>query len=409
MATKGFKDFFCAVLVGFLLMVNHTLSLSQSNPSVENRSNEAPQQIPAFPEQTRVPSVQTQSNYSVEVITDELEYPWGLDFLPDGRMIVSQKPGNIRIVNVDGKVSDPIDGVPSVRYQGSGGMFDIKLAPDFNTSRRVFWTYVTTVDGDAMNCVTSGILSQDESSLDKVNVIYQIGPTQGGRFHFGSRMIFDEEGRLYVTFGDRFRAGRGEVQQLNSALGKVIRINQDGSAAEGNPFAERENALPEIWSIGHRNPQGLAFDPVTNVLWLSDHGPRAGDEINVIRGGANYGWPEISYGTEYNGGPVNGTGLTQKENMEQPVYYYDPVVAPSGMTFYSGDLIPEWKNNLFVAMLSGMHIARLVIDNSTGRVINEEQILTEEGQRFRYIVQGPDEALYALTDHATGRLYRISN
>jgi glucose/arabinose dehydrogenase len=403
------KNFLIIVILGALLISGTSLAQSQSNPPVELGRKEAPQQTPAFPEQTRVPAVHTRSSYAVNIITDDLEFPWGLDFLPDGRMILSEKPGNIRIVTKEGKVSEPLKGVPPVRYQGSGGMFDIKLAPDFEESRRVFWTYVKTSEGDAMNCVASGRLSQDESELENVRIIYQIGPTQGGRFHFGSRMIFDQEGLLYVTFGDRFRAGRGEVQQLNSALGKIIRINQDGTPAKGNPYAGNENALPEIWSIGHRNPQGLAFNPVTNELWETDHGPRAGDEINVIKKGANYGWPEISYGLRLGRGTVNGPGLTQKENMQQPVYYYDPAVAPSGMTFYDGALIPEWKNNLFVAMLRGRHIARLVIDNTTGRVVNEERILEEENERFRYIVQGPDGALYAITDNASGRIYRIGN
>ncbi len=342
------------------------------------------------------------------MITDALAFPWGLDFLPDGRMIVSEKPGNIRMVTPEGEVSEPIKGVPPVRYEGSGGLFDVKLAPDFKTSRRVFWTYVATSEGEAINRVATGRLSEDDTEIEDVQIIYEIGPTQGGRFHFGSRILFDPDGSLYITFGDRFRAGRSEAQQLNSALGKIIRINPDGTPATGNPFADHEGALPEIWSIGHRNPQGLAFHPVTGALWESDHGPRAGDEINVIEKGANYGWPIISYGLEYRGGAVNGTGLTQQEGMQQPIYYYDPATAPSGMSFYDGALIPEWENNLFVAMLRGMYIARLIIDPAMERVIHEERItLSEEGERFRHVVQGPDGALYALTDHSPGRLYRI--
>lgn len=288
-------------------------------------------------------------------------------------------------------------------------MFDLKLAPDFEETRLIFWTYTATSEGEAINCLATGRLSQDETSVEDVEVIYQIGPTQGGRFHFGSRMIFDQDGLLYVTFGDRFRNGRDNVQQLNSALGKIIRINREGSPADGNPYTDDEQALPEIWSIGHRNPQGLAFNPVTNELWETEHGPRAGDEVNIIKPGNNYGWPIISYGVEYGGGPVNGTGLTQKEGMEQPVYYWDPAVAPSGMIFYTGDLIPEWKNKLFVAALSGRHIIRLVIDNTTNRVVGEERLLSGEEQRFRYVVQGPDGALYATTDQKQGRIYRIGN
>ena len=391
-----------------MLLLCLTICSPNTHAQAERGRKEAPQQEPGFAEQTRAPYVKTETEYSTAIITDKLEFPWGLDFLPDGRMIVSEKPGNIRIVTLNGEVGEPLKGVPPVRYEGSGGMFDIKLAPDFKDSRRVFWTYVMTMNGDAMNCVTSGILSEDESALEDVTIIYEISPTRGGRFHFGSRMLFDSEGRLYVTFGDRFRSGRPEVQRMSSALGKIIRINQDGTPANGNPFTGREGALTEIWSIGHRNPQGLAFNPVTNDLWESEHGPRGGDEINIIQKGGNYGWPVISYGIEYNGSPVNGTGLTSAANMQQPVYYYDPATAPSGMTFYDGALIPEWKNNMFVAMLRGMHIARLVIDNETGRIKGEEKLLTEEEQRFRYVVQGPDGALYALTDNETGRIYRIS-
>lgn len=393
------------LLAEILLMAGAS---SAQEASVENRSKEAPQQSPAFAGQTRAPAVRTRTDFFVEVITEELSFPWGMDFLPDGRMIVSEKPGNIRIVSKNGKVSEPLGGVPPVRYQGSGGMYDLKLAPDFEQSHRVFWTYVTTSEGEAMNCVTTGVLTENETALENVKVIYQITPTAGGKFHFGSRMLFDQQGNLFVTFGDRFHPGRPEVQQLNFALGKIIRINQDGSAAEGNPFVAHENALPEIWSIGHRNPQGLAFHPVTGALWEAEHGPRAGDEINIIKKGANYGWPVISYGLEYRGGPVNGTGLTEKEGMQQPVYYYDPATAPSGMTFYDGVLIPEWENNLFVAMLKGMHIARLVVDHDRGKIVGEEKLLADEGQRFRYVVQGPDGALYALTDSAEGRIYRIS-
>jgi glucose/arabinose dehydrogenase len=219
-------------------------------------------------------------------------------------------------------------------------------------------------------------------------------------------MLFDKYGLLYVTFGDRFNESvRGEAQKLNSSLGKIIRINQDGKFAKGNPFISEPTALKEIWSLGHRNPQGLSFNPATGDLWSSEHGPTSGDELNIVRAGANYGWPTISYGLADTGGPL--TGMTQQEGLVQPIYYWDPSVAPCGMTFYTGDLIPEWKNNLFVGALRGSHIIRLVIDNSTNRIIGEERLLADERQRFRHIVQGPDKALYAITDQ--GRLYRLGN
>jgi glucose/arabinose dehydrogenase len=221
-------------------------------------------------------------------------------------------------------------------------------------------------------------------------------------------MAFDSNGLLYVGFGDRFdNSIRIQAQQLNSSLGKIIRINQDGSPAAGNPYLGNSAARPEIWSSGHRNPQGLAFNPVTGELFSSEHGPQAGDEINIIKPGSNYGWPIIAYGLEVGGQPVNGTGLTQQDGMEQPIYYWDPAIAPGGMTFYTGSQIPEWRNNLFVGAMGGMHIVRLVLNSTNNRVIGEERLLSGENQRFRHILQGPDGALYAISDHADGRIYRI--
>lgn len=402
MAMPFLKRTYVCLLTGCGLCM--ALVFSAQAQSVETRSKEAVGQEPAFENQTRAQQVKTESDFSVRIIAENLNEPWGLDFLPDGRIIVSEKSGNIRIVNQDGTVGEPLRGVPNVHTRGSAGLLDLKLAPDFEQSRRVFWTYVVTSNGAPINRVASARLSEDESELEEVTVIYESEATQGGRNHFGSRLLFDQDGLLYVTFGDHFFAGRSDVQNLNSALGKIIRINQDGSPAEGNPFADRENALPEIWSIGHRNPQGLAFNPVTGDLWESEHGPRAGDEINIIQPGANYGWPVISYGLEYNGRAV---GDLQQDGMEQPVYYWDPAVALSGMTFYTGDAIPEWENNLFVGALRGQHIIRLVIDNANGQVVGEERLLESEGQRFRYLVQGPDGALYATTDHRNGRIYKI--
>ena len=375
--------------------------------SVETNPKVAVHQPPAFAGQTRVKAVKTGATFKVSILTKNLSRPWGLDFLPDGRLVVSELQGTIRIVSKDGTVGNALKGVPSVRVFGVSGMMDVKVSPNFKTSRYVFWTYPEPVGGNqSVNCVARGKLSLDETSFEEVNVIYRASTKGQDGFHLGSRMLFAKSGLLYVTLGDRFNESvRGEAQQLNSSLGKIIRINQDGTPATGNPFASTVGALKEIWSIGHRNPQGLAFNPVTGDLWESEHGPTSGDEINIIRPGANYGWPNISYGLADAGGPL--TGLTQKDGMEQPTYYWDPAVAPSGMTFYTGNGIPEWKNNLFVGALRGSHIIRLVIDQKTNRIIGEERLLSGENQRFRHIIQGPDEALYAITDQ--GRLYRIGN
>lgn len=403
---KGIRWIYSLMAVAVLSL----FTISASAQSVETAPPVAPDQEPAFPEQTRAPEVRTQTNFNVEIVSDELEQPWGLDFLPNGRIIVSERPGSIRIVTMEGDVSNAIEGVPQVRGRWPSGLLDIKLPPDFTNSRLVFWAYVKPVDDDqGVNCVSRGRLSSDETTFENVEEIYCASTPYPDHFHVGSRMLIDEDGVLYVTIGDRFEIGNGvtgkvQPQELNSPLGKILRINQDGSPAEGNPFISTSGALDEIWSLGHRNPQGLARNPVTGDLWESEHGPRAGDEINIIQPGANYGWPIISYGLGDDGEPV-GEGITQKEGLEQPVYYWDPVVAPSGMAFYADDQIPEWENNLFVATLRGSHIIRLVIDNSTSRIVGEEKLLVDEEQRFRHVVQGPDGALYALTEQ--GRIYRI--
>ena len=383
------------------------LSTPVFSQSVETRSKSAPDQKPAFSNQTRVQAVKTQANIKVSIITEKLSRPWGFDFLPDGRMIVSELQGAIRIVSKNGTIGESLKGVPPVRVFGVTRMMDVKVAPDFKTTRYVFWTYPEPVaDNQSINCVARGKLSAGEATLEEVKVIYRAStPGQDG-FHLGSRILFDKAGLLYVTLGDRFNESvRGEAQMLNSSLGKIIRIKQDGTYAAGNPFISDPKARKEIWSWGHRNPQGLAFNPVSGDLWSTEHGPTSGDELNIVHSGKNYGWPIISYGLADTGGPLSG--ITQKEGLEQPAYYWDPAVAPSGMTFYTGDLIPEWRNNLFVGALRGSHIIRLVIDNSTNRVIGEERLLVDERQRFRHIVQGPDNALYAITDQ--GRLYRLGD
>ncbi|QKJ31344.1 PQQ-dependent sugar dehydrogenase [Mucilaginibacter mali] len=379
---------------------------ANTNPPVETAAKVAPNQLPAFTEQNRVPGVKTSAAYKVSVITSGLSYPWGLVFMPDGRMMVTEKPGRIRIVTSTGTIGNPISGVPAVNYTGESGLLSLALDPDFATSRLVFWTFTEPVTGGVTMSVARGKLSADETAFENVQVIYRATPTYGGSAtnHKGSQLLFDNQGRLYVSFGEHSADDiRVNAQSLSSTLGKIVRINKDGTAAAGGPFATTAGAKPEIWSLGHRNPQGLAFNPVTGDLWESEHGPQAGDEINLIKAGANYGWPTIAYGLEYSGAKV-GNG-TQQNGMEQPIYYWDPAIAPSGMTFYTGSQVPEWKNNLFVAALRGMHIVRLVISNN--KVTGEERLLSDQGQRFRRVVQGPDGALYAITDMAQGRIYRI--
>lgn len=360
---------------------------------------------PAFEGQTRVSGVKTSTAYTAVVLTKSLSSPWGIAPLPDGRLLITEKEGDMRIVDPEeGEVSEAIQGIPDVDDRGQGGLLGLALAPDFSSSRMVYWVFSEKVSGGNHTAVAKGRLSDDEKRIENARVIYRAKPTYEGALHYGGRIIFDKEGHLFVSTGERSdMETRPQAQDLKSAFGKILRITTEGQAVAGNPFEGRDDALPEIYSYGHRNTQGLAFHPETGDLWNNEFGPRGGDELNLIRAGANYGWPVITYGLEYSGKTIGKPVLQQKEGMEQPVYYWDPVLSPSGMVFYTGDHIPEWKNNLFIAGLSSNHIARIIIEDN--RVVGEERLLEGERQRFRDIAQAPDGALYAITD--SGRLYKI--
>lgn len=359
---------------------------------------------PAFPGQTRIAGVHTTTPYEGVVLTQGLDRPWGITVLPDGRFLITEKGGTMRIANGSGVLSTPITGIPKVNDAGQGGLLGLTLDPAFATNRMVYWCFSERTTGGNLTAVAKGRLSDDEKRIENAVVIYRATPAYDGVLHYGSRILFDKTGNLFVSTGERSDLQtRPQAQMLNSALGKVLRITPDGKPAPGNPFLNTANARPEIYTWGHRNVQGLAFHPLTGDLWEGEFGPRGGDEINLLQAGKNYGWATITYGIEYAGGKV-GQGITQQAGMEQPVYYWDPVLSPSGMTFYSGDNMPEWKNNLFIGGLNSNHIARLVITNN--RVTGEERILANEGQRFRDVTQGKDGVLYAITDE--GRLYRIA-
>ncbi len=359
----------------------------------------------AFPGQTRIKAVKTKTAYDFKVLTEGLSFPWGVKSLPDGRLIVTEKEaGSLRIVNQKGELSKPITGLPAVNSKGQGGLLGLVLDPAFEQNRMIYWTFSEDVDGGNHTSVAKGKLSADESKIEGATVIYRATPAYKGALHYGGRILFDKSGNLFVSTGERSDlATRPQAQELNSALGKVIHITTDGKAVAGNPFEGKAGARPELYTYGHRNVQGLALHPETGDLWENEFGPRGGDEVNRIQAGKNYGWPTITYGIEYSGKKV-GEAIQQKAGLEQPVYYWDPSVSPSGMTFYSGNAIPEWKNNLFIGCLSGMHIARLIIQNN--KVVGEERLLADELQRFRDVTQGKDGALYAITDQ--GRLYRIA-
>lgn len=359
----------------------------------------------AFSGQTRIKGVKTKTAYEFKVITEGLAFPWTVKTLPDGRLIITEKEaGSLRIVNQKGEISKPITGLPAVNSGGQGGLLGLTLDPSFEKNRMIYWTFSEDADGGTLTSVAKGKLSADETKIEGTTVIYRATPAYKGNLHYGGRILFDKNGNLFVSTGERSDlVTRPQAQQLNSSLGKVIHITTDGKAVAGNPFEGQAGAKPELYSYGHRNVQGLALHPVTGDLWENEFGPRGGDEVNRVQAGKNYGWPTITYGIEYSGKKV-GEAIQQKEGLEQPVYYWDPSVSPSGMTFYNGNAIPEWKNNLFIGCLSGMHIARLIIENN--KVVGEERLLSEEFQRFRDVTQGKDGALYAVTDQ--GRLYKIS-
>ncbi len=372
-------------------------------PPVETQAPNADYK-PSFEGQTRINGVKTTTPYEAKVIAEGLSSPWAVTTLPDGRLVITEKAGSLRIVTTAGVVSDAIMGFPEVDDRGQGGLLDVAPAPDFETSRMLYFTFAEKKPEGSLTAVGKGKLSDDEKKIEDFKVIFRAIPYFDNSMHFGSRIVFDRQGNIFVSTGERSDLKtRPKAQLLDNGYGKVLHITTEGNPVEGNPFVNTAGALPEIYSYGHRNAQGLDIHPETGELWLSEMGPRGGDEINLIKPGKNYGWATIGYGIEYNGKKV-GEGITQKEGLEQPIYYWDPVLSPSGMSFYSSDAIPEWKNNLFIGGLSSKHIARLVIKEN--KVVGEERLLEKENQRFRDIGMGKDGALYAVTDE--GKLYRIA-
>jgi glucose/arabinose dehydrogenase len=372
-----------------------------TNPVEGNAANTTYK--PAFEGQTRINGVQTNTPYEGVVIATTLTSPWGITSLPDGRLLITEKTGTMRIATTAGVVSGAITGIPAVNSAGQGGLLGLCIDPEFATNRMIYWVFAEATTGGNNTAVVKGKLSADEKIIEGATVIYRAKPANASTLHYGGRILFDKTGFLVVSTGERsVLETRPLAQSVATGLGKVVRITKEGQPATGNPIFTQAGALLELYSIGHRNPQGLALNPVTNEIWLAEHGPRGGDEINRIKAGANYGWPTITYGIEYSGEKI-GAGIQQQDGLEQPVYYWDPVVSPSGMTFYTGNRVPEWQNNLFIGALSGMHIVRLAIKDN--KVVGEERLLASENQRFRDVTQGKDGALYAVTDG--GRLYKI--
>ena len=337
----------------------------------------------------------------VTTVARGLEHPWGLEFLPDGRMLVTERPGRLRIVDAAGTISPPLAGVPAVFAVGQGGLLDVAISPDFATDRLVYLSFAEPGDGGAGTAVARGRLG--EAGLENVQVVWRQVPKVGGGNHFGSRLVFARDGTLFVTTGDRYNF-RDKAQDLSTTLGKVIRIRPDGSIPADNPFVGRAGARAEIWSYGHRNVQAAALDPRTGALWTVEHGARGGDELNRPQRGKNYGWPVVTYGVDYSGASI-GEG-TAKDGMEPPVYYWDPVIAPSGALFYTGAAFPAWKDSLFVGSLNPGLLVRLVLED--GHVRREERLLADLRQRIRDVRQGPDGMLYLLTESPDGQVLRTT-
>lgn len=376
-----------------------------SGPPVETNAPNAPDQRPAFEGQTRAPGVQTTVRMVSETVAEGLENPWALVPLPQGGFLVTEKAGRLRLVGADGQVGAPIAGVPEVVSDRQAGLLDVELSPDFAADRLVYLSFSQPRQGGNGTAVARGRLSEDGTRLDNVQVIFQALPAYANFMHYGSRLVFDREGRLYVTLGERSDIEtRPQAQDLGSHLGKIVRINADGSVPADNPFVDREGALPEIWSWGHRNVQGAALHPGTGELWSIEHGARGGDEVNIARAGQNYGWPIAAYGIEYRGDPI-GEGHTAAPDTVQPIYYWDPVIAPGGAVFYRGDMFPGWNGNLLVSGMAGQHLARLVLDGE--RVVGEERLLASLGERIRDVAVGADGAVYVVTDAENGRLVRL--
>jgi aldose sugar dehydrogenase len=340
----------------------------------------------------------------LDTVASGLQHPWGLAFLPDGRMLVTERVGTLRIVAVDGEVSDPVAGVPPVVAEGQGGLMDVALSPQFDEDGLVYLSYSEPGEGKlASTAVARGRL--EGNGLVDVEVVFQQAPKLDTRHHFGSRLVFDDEGYLFITLGDR--GVRPTAQDLSSHMGAVVRIHPDGRVPEDNPFIGQQNVLPEIWSYGHRNQQGAALNPWSRVLWTNEHGPRGGDEINIPQAGKNYGWPLITYGINYSGDPIPEAVGSEREGLEQPLHHWPVSPGISGMAFYDHPRVPAWQRSVFIGALAQTSLLRLTL-NEADQITGEERLLSNRGERIRDVRVGLDGALYLLTDSPQGKLLRLA-
>ena len=391
--------------------IAHPMDAAAQSGGADPRPANAPAQKPAFAGQTDAPVQKLGVQFDVVTATAGLRNPWGLAFLPSGKMLITERVGYLRITNADGTLSPQvISGMPAVDNRGQGGLLDVALDPNFATNSLIYWSYSEPRENGTNNtAVARGKLTEGPPArLENVQVIYHQGPSLTSTAHFGSRLNFAKDGTLLITHGDRsITEGRMQAQRMDGLLGKVARINADGSIPKDNPFVGHPGAREEIFSIGHRNVQAAALHPTTGELWEVEHGTRGGDELNIVRKGKDYGWPTVAYGIEYAGGPITGN-VTAKEGTEQSLYYWDPVIGPSGLAFYTGSLFPEWKGSLFIGGHQTYDLVRLSLDGE--RITGEERLLTDQTPRLRIrdVRQGPDGAIYLLIDEAiSGKLLKL--
>jgi glucose/arabinose dehydrogenase len=382
-----------------------TQAQAQAPAANETRPPNGKGQTPVFAGQTRAPVDAKGVAYVATPWAKGLDHPWALAFLPDGRALVTERPGRLRYVAKDGALSEPISGVPAVVAKQQGGLLDVALDPKFAANHRIYLTYLEPRDGSGSGIAVARAELAGQA-LANLKVIFRAEPAQDDPKNMGSRLVFAPDGTLFASIGDRFES-MAQAQDLGSDLGKIIHIDTEGRPAKGNPFIGKAGAKPEIWSYGHRNPEALALNPRTGALWDVEHGAKGGDEVNVDVKGKNYGWPVITYGIDYSGKLI-GDGITQKAGMEQPLYYWDPVIAPSGMMFYTGDKFPAWKGSLFVGGLQAQAVVRLTLNGD--KIVGEERLLKEKNifTRVRDVRQGPDGLIYVLNDSTTGVIYRLS-
>jgi aldose sugar dehydrogenase len=370
-----------------------------SGAPLETRGGNGAGYQPAFPGQTRAAGIRNGVAVDVAVVTQQLNMPWAVEPLPDGRFLITERAGVLRLLSADGQQLASVPGVPVVHAQGQAGLHDVALDPGFASNGLIYLSYTETQPGGYCETLARARFVSDAAGarLADVQVLFRQMPVINSERQLGSRIVFGKDGKLYFALGERGEAvAVGQSQDLHSHFGKVVRLNSDGSVPADNPFVGRADAFPEVWTLGHRNVEAFALDSTTGKLWVIEHGPRGGDELNLLKAGANYGWPIISYGIDYPGGPI-GDGITQKDGMEQPAYYWDPVIAPSGMIVYHGALFPQWQGSIFVGGLTGLKLVRLKMDGE--RVVGEEWLLADQYRRMRDVQQDAAGAIYVLAEN----------